>query len=82
MKWRTHLYNNSINGISLHSVGFELFKKGVTGSVENLFKYVFRQSSNDPFLEKTVEQSGVLSFLTTQIILGASHGRVVEAANL
>ena len=26
IEWRTHLSNNGLNGISLHSVGFELFK--------------------------------------------------------
>ena len=27
IEWRTHLSNDVLNGISLHSVGFELFKK-------------------------------------------------------
>ena len=27
IEWRAHLYNYGLNGISLYSVGFELFKK-------------------------------------------------------
>ena len=27
IEWRTHLSNHDLNGVSLHSVGFEIFKK-------------------------------------------------------
>ena len=40
IEWRTHLSNHSLNGISLHFVGFELFKKALLVALGIWFKYI------------------------------------------